>query len=182
MLSFSWILRRGQVLGSWEWGVGSQGRAEVTGGRDSPCQGESHRGAGRLARLPCSTGNVHQSAPWGRGWCCSHPPTSLPRDQEAGGYPSCSLMLLSDPRSPALLDTPSPGACAALFHHSLLPSSLLSPGHSPLSWAVAPFLSTPSPELWSQAWISGPQPFGHQGPASWKTVFPLTGGGGKVLG
>ena len=32
------------------------------------------------------------------------------------------------------------------------------------------------------SWSIGPQPFGHQGLASWKTVFPLTGVGGKVLG
>ena len=27
-------------------------------------------------------------------------------------------------------------------------------------------------------YISGPQPFWHQGPVSWKTIFPQTGGGG----
>ena len=26
-------------------------------------------------------------------------------------------------------------------------------------------------------YISGPQPFWHQGPVSWKTIFPRTGGG-----
>ena len=31
-------------------------------------------------------------------------------------------------------------------------------------------------------YISGPQPFWHQGPVSWKTIFPQPGGGGDGSG
>ena len=56
------------------------------------------------------------------------------------------------------------------------------------SWSFGPSLYShlTSSQLLSEVKgiikISGPQPFWHQGPVLWKTVFPWTGGGGGVLG
>lgn len=94
MLIFSWILRHGQVLGSWEWGVGSQGRAEVTGGRDSRVR-EAHWGAGKQASLPAAQEMCTRAPPGGGGGGVHIPPQPFLR---SGGRRA--PFWLSDHRSP----------------------------------------------------------------------------------
>ena len=175
MLIFSWILRHGQVLGSWEWGVGSQGRAEVTGGRDSRVR-EAHWGAGKQASLPAAQEMCTRAPPGGGGVVFTSPP-SPSSDQEAGGRPSGSQTTAPL----ALVNTPSAGACAASFHHSLLPSSLLSPGHFSLFSEDRPWLPSSPPRLLNSGCKRGsavPNLFGTRDRFHGRQFFHRPRGGG----
>ena len=180
MLIFSWIL--GQVLGSWEWGVGSQGRAEVTGGRDSLNQGEAPWGAGKRASLPAAQEKCIRAPPGGgRGGAHIPLPPTLPQDQEPGGHPSCSLMLLSDHHSPGSVGHAVRWGLCSLFHHSLLPSSLLSPGHSPLFNEDREWLPSSPPHLLNAGHKRGsavPNLFGASDRFHGRPFFHRPGGGG----
>ena len=86
-------------------------------------------------------------------------------------------------RSPslALLDTLSPGACAALFHHSLLPSSLSSPGLSPLFSEDGPWLPSSLPHLLNSGHRCGsavPNLLGTRDQFHGRPFFHRPGGGG----
>ena len=178
MLIFSWIL--GQVLGSWEWGVGSQGRAEVTGGRDSRSQGEAPWGAGQgpgpvspqhrkcASEHPLGEGVVVLTSP--------HSPSS-----GSGGHPSCSLMLLSDDRSPGSVGHAIRWGLCSLYHHSLLPSSLWSPGHSPLFSEDRAWLPSSPPHLLNSGRKHGsavPNLFGTRDWFRGRPLFHRPGAGG----
>lgn len=114
--------------GELEQWVGSQGRAEVTGGRDRM---ESQRLTGEPGR-PVSLQHRRCALELPSGWRGGGVPSprSPSSDQEAGGRPLAST-LLSDHRSAGSVGHAVHSLCAASFRHSccrhpccLLPLSL----------------------------------------------------------
>ena len=127
----------GAGSGGWGAKVGQRLQAEGTAG--------SERHTGEQVSRPVSPQHrkcapERPLAEGGVAFTCPHSPSS---DQEAGGRPSGSQTTAPL----ALVNTPSAGACAASFHHSLLPLSLLSPGHFSLFSEDRPWLPSSPPRL-----------------------------------
>ena len=72
------------------------------------------------------------------------------------------------------------GRCVGVQGHRL-PSVCANPGFLQMGHLQRDTVLPESRIVFCQGetvYISGPQPFGHQGPVSWKTVYPRTTGGG----